>query len=110
MRRANNVVDNAQRQREHFEKEAAAGKEVLDAEKRKVELEFQQVGSVALWNAVELARKNNIALIAAQKALEAFSALEKAAYSTIKEFVGNVLLLEMSWTACSTPKKWSSKA
>lgn len=56
-----------------------------------MELEFQQVSSVALRNAVEFARKNNIALIAAQKALEAISALEKAAYSAIKRFVGNVL-------------------
>ena len=91
MRRANNIVDYAQQECENFEKEAVARKDVLDAERRKVELEFQQVGSVALRNAVEFARKNNIALIAAQKALEAISALEKAAYSAIKDFVGKAL-------------------
>lgn len=91
VRRANNVVEYAQQECESFEKEAAARTEVLNNERRKVELEFQQVGSVALKNAVEFARKNNIALIAAEKVLEAFSALEKAAFSAIKDFVGKVL-------------------
>ena len=91
IRRANNVVEFAQQECEGFEKEAAARKGVLDAQKRMMELEFQQVGCVALRNAVEFARRNNIALIAAQKALDAFGALEKAAHSAIKDFVGKVL-------------------
>lgn len=56
-----------------------------------MELEFLLIGSAALRNAVDFARKNNIALLAGQKALDEISALEKAAYSAIQDFVEEAL-------------------
>jgi hypothetical protein len=91
MQRANNVVTYAEEECEKFAREAKARADVLDKQKEKMLIEFGQVGTVALREAVEFARKNNIALIAAQKALEAIDALEKAAFSAIKEFVSAVM-------------------
>ncbi|OQE44816.1 hypothetical protein PENCOP_c002G06273 [Penicillium coprophilum] len=91
MQRANNIVANAEEECQRFAREAEARSKVLDKQKEKMLLEFGQVGTVAMREAVEFARKNNIALIAAQKVLEAISVLEKAAYEAIRGFVGAVM-------------------
>lgn len=91
MERANSFVQKAEEECRKYEEEAHERGVLLDKQKQKMLAEFNQVGLVALREAVEFARKNNIALIAAEKALAAFDALEKAAYTAIRDFVSATL-------------------
>jgi hypothetical protein len=91
MKHANKLVADVETECQKYEEEARARSVVLDKQKQKMASEFKQVGYLALEEAVEFARKNNIALIAAEKALDAFSTLEKAAYSAIRDFVAATL-------------------
>ena len=88
---ANDVYDIAKDECADYERETTARKAVLDSQRTMLGLEIQKVGFLALKKAVELAQKNNIALLAAKEALEAVDALEKAAYGAIKGFVSKVL-------------------
>ena len=87
MGRAQSVLDNAKRECEAQVRESNERKILLDLQKESMKNQFKQVGSVAAAQALEFARKNNVALIAAEKALQGFSAMEKAAYSAIKDFM-----------------------
>ncbi|KAH8160571.1 hypothetical protein CIB48_g7678 [Xylaria polymorpha] len=91
MKHANNLADKVEKECQEHEEEARARSVVLDRQKQKMISEFKQAGYVALQEVAEFACRNNIALIAAEKALAASGALEKAAYSAIRDFIAATL-------------------
>lgn len=84
---ADDLVYKVEKECQKSEEEARERSVVLDRQKQKMVSEFKQGVYVTLQEAAEFARKNNIALDAAEKTLSAFTLLEKAAYSAIRDFV-----------------------
>lgn len=88
---AQNARDKIEAELKRQEDEEVARSNLLNKQVQETGKFLESSGYIFAKNAVDVAQKNNFALIAAKKTLEGFKALDQAAYEAVKGFVTDVL-------------------